>query len=73
MDRQSRKFKIITAIITIPLFAMFLMGYSFVIFMYSDGLSDIRYFSLLGLGVTGIVMWGKMSLNTVREIKSNKV
>ena len=73
MDRQSRKFKIIAAIITIPLFAMFLFGYSFVIFMYSEGLSDIKYYSLLGLGFIGILLWGKMSVSTVKEIKSIKV
>ncbi len=73
MDRQSRKFKIIAAIITIPLFAMFLLGYSFVIYMSNDGLGDIQYYSLLGLGFIGIILWGKMSVNTVKEIKSIKV
>ena len=73
MDRQSRKFKIIAAIITIPLFAIFLFGYSFVIFMYNDGLNDVKYYSLLGLGFIGILLWGKMSVNTVNEIKSIKV
>ncbi len=72
MDRQSRKFKIIAAIITIPLFAVFLFGYSFVIFMSNDGLSDVKYYSLLGLGFIGILLWGKMSVNTVKEIKSIK-
>ncbi len=73
MDRQSRKFKIIAAIITIPLFAMFLFGYSFVIYISNDGLSDAQYYSLLGLGFIGIILWGRMSVNTVKEIKSIKV
>jgi hypothetical protein len=73
MDRQSRKFKIIAAIITIPLFAIFILGYSFIIFMYADGLNDIKYYSLLSLGLIGIILWGKMSVNTVKEIKSIKV
>ncbi|MBO7928092.1 hypothetical protein J5X91_17805 [Pseudoalteromonas sp. K222D] len=73
MDRQSRKFKIFAAIITIPLFAVLLFGYSFVIFMYADGLSDIKYYFLLGLGFIGILLWAKMSVNTVKEIKLLKV
>jgi hypothetical protein len=73
MDRQSRKFKIIAAIITIPLFAMFLFRYSFVIYISNDGLSDTQYYSLLGLGFIGIIFWGRMSVNTVKEIKSIKV
>ncbi len=73
MERNSRKFKIVAAIITIPLFAMFLIGYSYVIFMYSGGLNDVKFYSLLGLGFIGILLWGKMSVNTVKEIKSIKV
>ncbi|CAI86537.1 MULTISPECIES: hypothetical protein [Pseudoalteromonas] len=73
MDRQSRKFKIFAAIITIPLFTVLLFGYSFVIFMYADGLSDIKYYFLLGLGFIGILLWAKMSVNTVKEIKLLKV
>jgi len=70
LDRQSRKFKIIAATITIPLLALFLFGYSYFIFMYNDGFSQIKYYSLLGLGFIGILLWGKMSVNTVKEIKS---
>ncbi|RHW74669.1 hypothetical protein [Colwellia sp. RSH04] len=73
MNRQSRQFKIIAAIVTIPLFAIFILGYSFIIFMYADGLSGIKYYSLLSLGVIGILLWGRMSVNTVKEIKSIKV
>ena len=73
MDRQSRKFKIFAAIITIPLFAILLFWYSFVILMYADGLSDIKYYFLLGLGFIGILLWAKMSVNTVKEIKLLKV
>jgi len=73
MDRQSRKFKIFAAIITIPLFTVLLFGYSFVIFMYADGLSDIKYYFLLCLGFIGILLWAKMSVNTVKEIKLLKV
>ncbi|NMP30599.1 hypothetical protein HII17_03405 [Thalassotalea sp. M1531] len=73
MDRKSLKFKIIAAIVTIPLFAIFLIGYTFVIFKTSADLSDIKYYSLLGLGLLGIFLWGKMSISTVKEIKSAKV
>jgi hypothetical protein len=73
MDRQSRKFKIIAATITIPLVALFLFGYSYVIFMFNDGLSVMKYYSLLGLAFIGILLWAKMSVNTVKEIKSLKV
>ena len=67
MVRQSRKFKIFAAIITIPLFAVFLFGYSFIIFMYADGLSNIKHYLLLGLGFIGILLWvnGHQNVNVI--------
>lgn len=73
MDRQSRKFRIFTAIITIPLFVVFLFGYSFIIFMYADGLNNIKYYFLLGLGFIGILLWAKMSVNMIKDIRLVKV
>ena len=73
MVRQSRNFRIFAAIITIPLFAIFLFGYSFIIFMYADGLSNIKYYFLLGLGFIGILLWAKMSVNMIKDIGLIKV
>ena len=73
MVRQSRKFKIFAAIITIPLFAVFLFGYNFIIFMYADGLSNIEHYFLLGLGFIGILLWAKMSVNMIKDIRLIKV
>lgn len=68
--RQPVTFKIIAALITISLLAIFLFGYSVVIFTHSDGLSDIKYNILLGIGLLGILLWGKMSVGSVKEIKA---
>jgi len=71
MERKSQKFNIIAAIITIPLFTMFLLGYSFIIFENRNGLSDIKYYSLLGLGIIGVIMWLRISVNMIKEIRKN--
>ena len=73
MERNSRKFKVLAAIITIPLFAIFLFGYSFIIFENSLGLSNLKYYSLLALGCIGVLLWVRISLSMIKQIKNNKV
>jgi hypothetical protein len=73
MKRNSRQFKIFAAFVSIPLFAIFLFGYSYVIFENSMGLSNIKYYSLLGLGFIGILIWIRISLSMIKEIKNNTV
>jgi len=72
MERNSRKFKIIAAIITIPLFATFLFGYSFIIFEHGIELSNIKYYSLLALGCIGFLIWVRMSVSMIKQIKNSK-
>jgi len=73
MERNSRKLKILAAIITIPLFGIFLFGYSFIIFENSIGLSNIKYYFLLALGCIGVLMWIRISLSMIEQIKKSKV
>jgi hypothetical protein len=73
MKRDSRQFKILAAFITIPMFAIFLFGYSFIIFQSSMGLSNIKYYSLLALGCIGILIWIRISLSIIKQIKNNTV
>jgi hypothetical protein len=73
MKRDSRQFKILAAFITIPMFAIFLFGYSFIIFQNSMGLSNIKYYSLLALGCIGILIWIRISLSIIKQIKNNTV
>ncbi len=71
MKRDSRQFKILAAFIAIPMFAIFLFGYSFIIFEHSMGLSNIKYYSLLALGCIGILIWIRVSLSMIKQIKNN--
>ena len=71
MKRDSRQFKILAAFIVIPMFAIFLFGYSFIIFQNSMGLSNIKYYSLLALGCIGILIWIRVSLSMIKQIKNH--
>jgi hypothetical protein len=71
MKRDSRQFKTLAAFIFIPMFAIFLFGYSFIIFQNSMGLSNIKYYSLLALGCIGILIWIRVSLSMIKQIKNN--
>lgn len=70
MNRQLRNFKIIAAIISIPLLVLFLIGYSYIIFILSDELNDISYYFLLVLGFLGLLLWARISVHLLQEIKS---
>ena len=41
--------------------------------MYADGLSNIKYYFLLGLGFIGILLWARMSVNMIKDIRLIKV
>ena len=41
--------------------------------MYADGLSNIVHYFLLGLGFIGILLWTKMSVNMIKDIRLIKV